>query len=516
MLWLTLLGGPVLMRPLDVRSQVEAPESEPADESDTTEEPAHERPEAVEADEPAEVTEARLVALPTAARARLLAVQDAVSKRIADGATGVYVGQIHEEIELGIAYYTERVISEAERANAAVLVWQIETPGGRVDAAVMMRDYILDSTVPSVAFVNRRAWSAGALISLANDLIVVVEGSSIGAATPIQMGGGGQAQPVEEKIVSALRGEFRSTAEATGRSAEVAESMVDADLAVGGIIPSGRLLTLTGHEAINAGVAEARVRDFDGLLALLDIEDQPVITVNQSWAESLVRILTSSTVSGLLMTLGLLGIFFELTSPGFGWAGAMGIGALVLFFAGHLLVNLAGMEELLLFILGIVLLGIEIFLIPGFGLTGALGLLAIGASLTLALINLDVDISFSPIGWTGALLRVTISLAATVLGAIGLFKLIPRTFVGRRLVLSEALAAGPSIDDSPHQQISLGDSGVALSDLRPYGKARFNGRRIEVVAEAGYISKGDRIRVVRVSGSRGEVRVVSDPPSKEE
>jgi membrane-bound serine protease (ClpP class) len=511
-LWITLACVPLLVPPAPSRGQIPLPgrdTSEPEREGAEPEAP-RERPRSIPADEPAEVTRARLVALPLAGRARLMAVQSAIAERIAGGAEGVYFGSIHDEIELGIAYYTERVIREAEQANAVVLIWDIETPGGRVDAAVMMRDYILESSVLSVAFVDRRAWSAGALISLGNDLIIAAEGSSIGAATPVTIGGG-QMQPVEEKVVSALRGEFRAAAEATGRSAAVAEAMVDADLAVGGIIESGRLLTLTGREAVAAGIAEARVANRAALLELLGVTGQPVVEVGQSWAESLVRILTSSAVSGLLMTLGLLGIFFELTTPGFGWAGAMGIGALVLFFTGHLLVNLAGSEEILLFVLGLALLGVEIFLIPGFGILGIVGILAVGAALTLALVNLDVSLELSPLGLHGALMRVALSLAATLVLSILLLKLAPRTALGRSLVLSEVLAAGPSIAESSVLSIRAGDNGVALTDLRPFGKARIGERRTEVVAESGFVPKGSPLRVTRVSENRIEVRAVRGP-----
>ena len=351
---------------------------------------------------------------------------------------------------------------------------------------------------------------------MGNDLIVVANGASIGAATPIQMGGGGEAQPVGEKIVSALRGEFRSAAEATSRSPEVAESMVDAELEVGGVIAAGRLLTLTAEEAIDAGLAEARASDLDALLALVGLEDEEVIEVDESWAETLVRVLTSPMLSGLLMSLGMLGIFFELMSPGFGWAGILGISCLVVFFTGHFLVHLAGLEEVALFVGGVVLLGLEVFVIPGFGIAGVAGILAVGASLVMALINLDVDITLSPFGIEGALMRVIASMIGTIIAAVLLFKYVPNTAVGRRLVLKTALAEGSSLVEPAAEELSVGMTGTATTGLRPFGKARFGNQRAEVVSTGAFIDEGEAIRISRIAGGRIEVRPAVEPPSATE
>jgi len=475
--------------------------------------------EVLEFSESEEVIAGRLVASPIAAKARLMAMVEGVAQRRESGATGVYVATVNDEIELGIAYYTERVIEQAEEANALLLIFDIETWGGRVDAAVMMKDAILQTEIPTGAFINQRGISAGALIALANDLIVVVDGASIGAATPITTGGG-TAQPVEEKFVSAFRSEFRATAEATARNGAVAESMVDARVEVGGIIQSGKLLTLTGQEALRIGFAEININTLDGVLALFDLEDAVVITIDESWSETLVRFLTSSAISGILMTLGMLGLFFELMSPGFGWAGGMGVICLLLFFSGHLLVNLAGMEEMLLFVGGVLLLLIEVFVIPGFGAAGVAGLLAILASLVLALVSLDMDLSFSPVGLTGAVSRVFFALIGTVFFSVLLFKYVPRTRFGRKLVLQEALASGSSVE-TPEDALSTGMTGVATTDLKPFGRAKFGSDRAEVVSEGRYVEKGEAVRISRVSGGRIEVRPVrpapdDDPPSEAE
>jgi membrane-bound serine protease (ClpP class) len=215
------------------------------------------------------------------------------------------------------------------------------------------------------------------------------------------------------------------------------------------------------------------------------------------------------------MTLGFLGLFFELTTPGFGFAGAMGLTALALFFAGHLLVHLAGVEEIALFILGVLLLALEVFVIPGFGITGILGLTAIAASLILSLVGLDLDrVALSPVGIREALLRVIISFVVTAVGAALMLKYLPRTSVGRRLVLEASLPSGSSTREVTAELAKVGDDGVALTDLKPYGRARIHGNRLDVVSTGRLIDKGEEISVVRVSGDRVEVRPVAGPDAK--
>ncbi|MCA9566002.1 MAG: hypothetical protein KC561_21040, partial [Myxococcales bacterium] len=308
------------------------------------------------------------------------------------------------------------------------------------------------------------------------------------------------------------------TAEATARDGAIAESMVDASLSVEGVVEAGKLTTLTGSEALLAGIAEARAATLEELVAEHGAMSEPITVIEQSWAESMVRFLTSSTISGLLMSLGMLGLFFELMSPGFGWAGAMGITMLVLFFTGQYLVHLAGLEEMLLFLVGIILLALEILVIPGFGVAGVLGILAVGTSLVLALVSADIDIAISTGALEDALLRVLLSLLGTVLGAVLLFKFLPRTRVGRRLVLQERLASGGSVGFGTDgvEAPGIGETGVALTDLKPFGHAKIGGRRLEVVSDGGYLSKGDTIRISRISGSRIEVRPAVTRPAEGE
>ena len=262
--------------------------------------------------------------------------------RFAQKTPVVYVAPI-EGIDLGIAPFVQRVLNEATEEGAAAVILEINTFGGRVDGAVLIRDALLNAKVRTVAFINKRAISAGALISLAAEKIVMADGGTIGAATPVQMGQpGAPAQPVEEKTVSYVRKEFRATAESRKRPPLIAEAMVDADVEIAGLIKKGKLLTLTTEEALKHKVADFRADTIESVLEQLGVAGADVRRVSPNWAENLVRFLTHPVVSSLLITIGMLGIILELRTPGFGLPGGLGVTSLALFFWGHWLVQLVG------------------------------------------------------------------------------------------------------------------------------------------------------------------------------
>jgi membrane-bound serine protease (ClpP class) len=300
----------------------------------------------------------------------------------------VYVIPIKGIIDLGLAPFVERTLKEATNAQADAVILDVDTFGGRVDAAVQIRDALLRSKPKTIAFVNKRAISAGALISLAADTIAMADGGTIGAATPVQIGiPGAPAQPVEEKTVSYMRKEFRATAESRKRPPMLAEAMVDADVEVSGVVEKGKLLTLTTEEALELGLADLRAEHLDDLLAQLKLSGAEVHHARESWAESVVRVLTNPIVSSILIAAAMMGIIVEIQTPGFGVPGALGLAGLALFLWGHWLVQLAGWEEVLLIGTGLLLLIAEVFVIPGFGIAGALGIVALLWGLGLSLIG---------------------------------------------------------------------------------------------------------------------------------
>ena len=427
----------------------------------------------------------------------------------------VVVVAIHGTIDLGLAPFVERVMTE--NADAELLVFDVDTFGGRVDAAVQIRDRLLASTVPVLAFINRRAISAGALISLAAHHIVFTEGATLGAATPVHLEGG-EAKPVEEKMVSYMRSEMRSTAEARGRSGIVAEAMVDADVAIPGLDEKGKLLTLTTETAVRAHIADARFDTLDALLTALGLDQADRITPEPNWAEHLARFFTDPTVSGLLMGLGMLGLLVEFSHPGFILPGVVGVLCLAFFFGGHYIARMAGWGEIIGFVVGLGLLGLEIFVIPGFGVAGVIGIGLIAVSLVMALLGLPLDVSWNVGYFADAMSIVLLSILVATVAFIALIRLVPTNRRLGGLTLQTTLGGvGPVLAAESAEWRSqplewaryLGERGVALTDLRLSGKARLLGETVDVVSESEYIVKDTPVRVVLVEGVR--IVVVADP-----
>ena len=442
-----------------------------------------------------------LVLLGIVAGALSVALADApvASEKVA------FVVPVEGMIDLGLAPFVERALDEADQANATLVILDVNTIGGRVDAAVVIRDQLLRSRVPTVAFVNKRAISAGALISLAAEKIVIAQGGTIGAATPVQAGDpGGGTTSVDEKTVSYVRKEFRATADARKRPGRIAEAMVDADVEIEGLIEKGKLLTLTTDEALQHGVADARADDHHALLAVLGHAGAKLVPVGQNWAEYVVRFLTHPAIASLLMTLALLGIVVEIRTPGFGVPGIVGGLSLITFFWGHWLVELVGWEQLLLVLGGVILLLLEIFVIPGFGVAGVLGIIALVAGLSSSLFGAGASVG----AIVHAVLRVAISAALAVIAALVVWRLIGALPFGRKFVLGTSLAHEPRAD--PEELPSLeGVVGTALTPLRPAGIASLAGRRVDVVSQGDFIELGQAVEVVRDEGHRVVVKMHS-------
>lgn len=418
----------------------------------------------------------------------------------------VYVIPIEGTIDLGLAPFVARVLGEAAQAGAAAVILDINTFGGRVDAAVQIRDALLNSKLRTVAFVNKRAISAGALISLAAENIVMAGGGTIGAATPVQMAQSGEAaQPAAEKTVSYVRKEFRATAESRKRPPLLAEAMVDADVAVGGVIEKGKLLTLTTEEALKHGLADFRADTLENALEQLGLAGAELRRASPNWAEHLVRWLTNPVLSSLLISIGMVGILVGLRTGDFGIAGGIGIASLALFFWGHWLVQLAGWEELLLALSGVILLALELFVIPGFGLAGVLGIIALLAGLILSL----VGAGDTPQVILLAAGRVVFALLVALAASLALLRFLPRLPFGRRLILETGLGAGHAYGSAPDSDLRwLGKHGHASSVLRPAGIAEIEGERVDVVSDGELIDAGQAVEVTRVDGNRIVVRRV--------
>jgi membrane-bound serine protease (ClpP class) len=417
----------------------------------------------------------------------------------------VVVIAIDRTVELGLAAFVRRAIET--NPDAVAIVIEVNTLGGRVDAAIQIRDALLEAEPRTVAFIHPRAISAGALISLACDNIIMTEGGTIGAATPIQAAPGGQAEAVGEKMVSYMRAEMRATAEANGRRGDIAEGMVDNEVVIKRIVEAGKLLTLDTDQAIKLGMADAKAADLDAVMQTLTLEDPEIVTAEANWGEEIARWLTEPTVSGLLLSVGMLGLMVAFYTRSVGAFTLVGFMALGLFFGGHAVVHLVGWEEALLFVSGVVLVLVEVFFVPGLGVPGVLGLIFVIAALVLALIGVPLDVSFETGVLADAMTRVLLSLLGAFVLALVFMRLLSKTAMGRALVLEDAetgFLSAPSASDL------VGQTGEALTDLRPAGKVVVDGERHEATSEREFIARGSRVRVIGKDGPALVVRPEED------
>ena len=424
------------------------------------------------------------------------AAHGSLSAQQTDGVVRIPVEGV---IELGLAPFIERSLAEAEASGARLVILDMDTPGGRVDAAQRITDALRDTDLPVYTLVNRRAFSAGALIALATDGIYMRPGSVIGAATPVD--GAGEKAP--EKIVSAMRSEMRTLAEEQGLDPAIAAAMVDEDIAVEGLVEAGKLLTLTTEDAVRVGYA-IEIEDLDALLETLGAQGETVVTSEANWAERIVRFFSNPVVAPFLLTLGFLGLITEIKTPSFGMAGAAGLLSLSLFFGSHLIIGLAGLEDVLIFGAGLILLGVEVFLIPGFGLFGILGAIGILGGLYMSLLgSLPTGADFSR---AGLVLSTTIVLI--VVTAWAMIRSLPRSsrLAKSGIFLLQRTERETGYESSHARSELVGAIGTAVTDLRPSGTGLFGDERIDVVSESSWITEGTPIRILSAEGYRHVVR----------
>ncbi len=477
----------------------------------------------------------RVLALLALSLGALLA---AVGHGQAQDAAEVVVAPIQGEIDLGIAPFLDRVLADAEADGAAAVLLEIDTPGGRLDAVLEMRQSLLASPVRTIAFIDTTALSAGALIALASEEIHVVPGGIMGAATPVDAATGATA---DAKVVSAVRSIFRATAQERDRDPLVAEAMVDPAVEVDGLVDEEQLLTLDDRQMLEVGYADSVVGSRDELLADLGLGDRRIVEVAPSLAERLVRLLTSSLLAPLLLSVGVWLLVGDLLSGGVGIGAAIGVVLLGAFFYGHLLAGLSGWEDILLIAVGVVLLLLEVFVVPGVGVAGVLGVLSLLGGGVLAMVNRDLDLV--PVSQLLAVAgRVTLTFLLVSVVIITLIVLLARRSGhegfrsgaqrmqgGSRAVTggwlrwfgsAEVLAPDtePAPDAPPHGRPEalprgalVGRRGVALSDLRPAGVARIDGHRVDVISDGDWLAAGDPLTVISDEGYRRVVqRAVSD------
>lgn len=402
----------------------------------------------------------------------------------------VYLVSIKGTIDLGLSAYVERALEEAVLNKAKAVILEIDTFGGRVDAAIQIRDKIMSLNIPSVAYVKNRAWSAGALIALSAKYILMAKSASIGAAEP---------QPADEKTVSALRAEFTSTAQSRGRPENLAAAMVDKDIEIENVIEKDKILTLNAEQAIKLNIADNIVLNNEEVLNFLNLRDAKIVHINPNWAENISRFVTNPIVSPLLLSIGFLGLIIEFWTLGWGIAGSMGLISLSLFFGGHIIAGLAGFETIILFAIGLLLLLAEVFLIPGFGLAGIGGAAAILASIFLTFGNM-VQATYS----------ILIALGLSIAGFFLLIRFIPSTRAWRKFVLSteQKKELGYTVGTKDLKRLT-GKEGIAITPLRPSGIVEVNGKKLNALTLGEYVDSNTKIKIISVEGNKIVVEAVN-------
>jgi membrane-bound serine protease (ClpP class) len=401
----------------------------------------------------------------------------------------VVVIPITGTVDDGMAHLVQRSVDEANSEGASAIVLDVNSPGGLVASAFEIRDALLSAHEPVIAYVGERAYSAAALITLSANRIIMAPGASIGAAEPI---------PATEKEISALRGEFESTAERNHRDPKIAGAMVDKKVDLPDYKRPGAILTLNTDDAVRAHIADGTAPSLDAALAQSHLSGLPREVEGFTWGEQIARFATDPIVSSLLLTIGMLGLLIEMQTL-HGIAGAVGVGALALFFGTHIYAGFSNGLVAALAVLGLVGILWELHVVPGHGVPGILGGIALFVAVLLA---------FGLPFFFVAIEVIATAIVLTVIGFSLTVRAVPQNAWAHRLAL--AAAQGPEYVTSRDYGDLRGRIGTAASYLRPAGIASIDGRRVDVLTEGEFIAQGTPIRVTRVEGARVFVQPVTE------
>ncbi len=436
----------------------------------------------------------------------------------------IFKVDIKDEIGPGVWRLVKRSYEEADKANADYILIHMNTYGGMVVYADSLRSLILNDKRPSWVFIDNNAASAGALISLACDRIYMREGANIGAATVVNQTG--EAMP--DKYQSYMRSMIRSTAQAHGmdtivngrdtvvrwkRDPRIAEAMVDERIAIKGVTDSGKIVTFTPHEAIKFGFCDGIAENVSEVVRSEGISDYEIKEYHATGMDKLIGFLIHPIVQGILIMIIIGGIYFELQTPGVGFPLVAALAACVLYFAPLYLEGFANNIELIMFVVGVILLLTEIFVIPGFGVTGISGIVCIIASLVLAGID-DVSFDFFHDFIRAIIRSIFFVISCSLISLFGSIWLSRKLFASRRLGWSlqaeETTDSGfVGVDMTAKQE--LGKEGIAETDLRPAGKVSVDGEQYDAVSNLGmYIPKGNRVKVVKYQAGQLYVESVKE------
>lgn len=408
----------------------------------------------------------------------------------------VYVIPIKKEVERGLEAFLIRATEEAIESGANHIIFEIDTPGGRVDSAKQIGSLLQSLEIPSTSFIVTEALSAGSYIALFTDNIYMRPHATIGASGVINQDG----TAADKKAQSAWLAAMKAAAESKpGRDPLYAAAMADSEIDLPEYgAPKGEFLTLFPSEALEVGYAQGIINNRVELLHELGLTDATIVEMETTFAEEVARFITSPIVIPILLSIASLGLIVELYSPGFGVAGSMGVLALVLFFYGHIIAGLAGMEAILLLILGVVLIIVEFFVTGGI-----LGLLGVGAIIGSLFLS-GYDLSHMS-------MSIAIAFVVAIVAGIVLYKAIGmERGLFRRIILRDRTSTELGYVSSVNRLELIGMEGITLTPLRPSGTALFDNERIDVISEGNFITVDEKVKVVKVEGMRIVVRKIND------
>ena len=396
-----------------------------------------------------------------------------------------YVVPIKGEINRATHNYVRDVVNDLNNMDVEAIIFEIDTYGGVVDEAIKIKDIILSTNIPTIAFVNNKAASAGVLITIAGEHIVMSENAVIGSA---------ETEPNTEKILSMWRGVLRDTAQFRNRDPLLVESMADRDIEIEGVIKKGKLLNLTAKEAKELGLADLLSSDYNEMLDEFEITADSIVIMDEGLQVKLSKYVSNPYISTILLTLGFVGLVVEIFTPGFGLGGTISLMGFGLYFGGNILAGNSNWTSLVLFIVGLGLLIIE-GIVPGFGLPGIGGIVFILTGVALAMDSLSA-----------ALLSLSIAIIITALVAIVMVKFGFKSKLLNKIILTNKLDSEKGYLSTTTMSELMDLEGISLTELRPSGFIIIDSQKYDALAESGYIPKNTAIKVVKVEGSKIFVR----------
>ena len=448
----------------------------------------------------------------------MLASLNLTAETVVDNASvSVMQIELNEEVNSSMWIKVQRGFEKAQSDSAGLILLHMNTYGGAVADADSIRTRILNSTIPVVAFVDNNAASAGALIAIACDKIYMRKSASIGAATVVNQSG--EAMP--DKYQSYMRGIMRATAEAHGcdtlisgadttykwrRNPQIAEAMVDQDISIDGLIEAGKVLTFTATEAVEHGFCDGLA---ESIPEVLELEGRPNAVITEYRPTGLDKALgwlMNPALQGLLIMAIIGGIYFEMQSPGIGFPSVIAIGAAILYFAPLYIEGLAAHWEIALFVLGIILIIIELFAFPGFGVCGISGIILAVAGLTMAMVgNFDGDVpTIHPDDVLKSLLLVILSSSVSIGLCLWISsKFYTATIFGNRLSLTTSQKTDEGfVGVQADLKQYIGRQGTAATVLRPSGKIEIDGHLLDAKSNRGFIEKGEQVKITDCSSAQ--------------